>query len=142
MTDPTQEAPPEPVPTKTVPEIVAAKNQGEEPTPEERQLVKDYLWNNPTLRFARQVKAAFPDIQEEILQECADYDTSTDPAYTVGGEGSEDATRQAEGLNRGEWWVARFVGEWISDDANGALRQHTAREVADRHFRIRHGLPA
>lgn len=136
MTD----VPPEPVPVKTPQEIVAAKNQGVEPTPEERAIVKNYLWNNPTLRFARQVRAAFPDIQAEIQAEAAVYDTTDDPSYTVQGEGSGEATRQAEGLNRGEWWVARFVGSWVDDPANGALRQSTGREVADRHFRMRHGL--
>jgi hypothetical protein len=131
--------PPEPVPVRTLPEIVAAKNQGEEVTEEERALIKDYLWNNPTMRFARQVRAAFPEINDEILAECATYDTTDDPAYTVQGEGSEDATRQAEGLNRGEWWVARFVGNWVDDENNGALAEATAREVANRHFRLRHG---
>jgi hypothetical protein len=139
MSDLGNEVPTEPVPTKTPQEIVAAKNEGVDPTAEERVIVKDYLWNNPTLRFARQVRAAFPEIQEEIVADCGSYDTSTDSAYTVQGEGSEDATRQAEGLNRGEWWVARFVGGWIDDPANGALKETTAREVADRHFRIRHG---
>lgn len=135
MTD----VPAEPVPTKTPQEIVAAKNQGIDPSDEERAIVKDYLWHNPTLRFARQVRAAFPEIHEEILADCASYDTTDDAAYTVQGEGSEDATRQAEGLNRGEWWVARFVGNWIDDDRNGALKEATAREVADKHFRVRHG---
>lgn len=138
MTD----VPTEPVPAKTAQEIVAAKNQGIEPTDDERAIVKDYLWNNPTLRFARQVRAAFPEIQEEIVADCASYNTATDSAYTVQGEGSEDATRQAEGLNRGEWWVARFVGNWVDDDRNGALHEATARDVANRHFRLRHGCPA
>ena len=142
MTDQLSDVPPEPVPTKTPQEIVAAKNEGIEPTVEERAIVKDYLWNNPTLRFARQVRAAFPDIQEEIIADCGSYDTTDDAAYTVQGEGSEDATRQAEGLNRGEWWVARFVGGWVDDPENGALKQETAREVANRHFRLRHGCTA
>jgi hypothetical protein len=132
--------PPEPVPVRTLQEIVAAKNQGEDVTEDERALVKDYLWNNPGLRFARQVRAVFPEINDEILAECATYDTTDDSAYTVQGEGAEDATRQAEGLNRGEWWVARFVGNWIDDDTNGALAEETAREAANRHFRLRHGL--
>lgn len=135
MTD----VPPEPLPPKTPQEIVAAKQQGIEPTEDERAIVKDYLWDNPTLRFAPVVRAAFPDIQAEILAEVATYDTTEHPAYTVLGEGSEDATRQAEGLNRGEWWVARFVGGWIPDDANGALHEGTARAVANLHFRTRHG---
>lgn len=133
------DVPEEPVPVKTVQQIVADKNQGIEPTAEERAVVKDYLWNNPTLRFARNARLAFPDIQAEILAEVATYDTTDDPSYTVLGEGSEDATRQAEGLNRGEWWVARFGGNWIDDAANGALQQETAREVANYHFRVRHG---
>lgn len=131
--------PSDPPPAKTLQEIVADKRQGIEPTEDERAIVKDYLWNNPTLRLTPTVRALFPDIHAEIVAEVATYDTAEDPAYTVLGEGSEDATRQAEGLNRGEWWVARFVGGWIPDDANGALHEGTARDVANLHFRTRRG---
>lgn len=132
--------PSEPEATKTPSQIVLAKVvDGVDPSPEERQILKQYVWDNPGLRLARQIRTVFPDIQEEILAEIATYDTATDPAYTVQGEASQDATRQAEGLNRGEWWVARFVGEWIVDDANGALQAATGREVADRHFRMARG---
>lgn len=132
--------PSEPVEAPTPQSIMIDKLvDNEEPDAEDRLILKQFLWNNPTTRLANQIRNVFPDIQEEIVADCQGYDTTTDEAYMVQGEASEEVTEQAEGLNRGEWWVARFVGDWIVDPANGAVNVPTAREVANRHFRIRHG---
>jgi len=124
--------PAEPEPERTISEIVYGKVEGIDATEDEQERLKDFLRTNPTLRLSNLIRVWFPDLAAEVAAEADNYDTSGDPNYTVRGEAVGE-TQQAEGLNRGDAWVARFVGDYIGQ----ALREVDARELANEHYRLR-----
>jgi hypothetical protein len=125
-------APAEPPTERTIAELLADRltNPDSTLTTDEHDQLYAYLWANPTLHATHQIRAAFPEIRDEIVAAARDYQVRQDGSgYAARGERGETGGRQATGLDAGLVWVVRYVGECVGfaydqDGAWGYAKDH------------------
>lgn len=131
MTSPTTE--------RTLDEILAdrlANGDQATLTTEEHDRVYAAMWADPAARPTKRLIGGFPEIWAEVIENATTYDVRQEGSgYWVGGEPAETYGKQAVGLDSGQMWVARYIGEWV----DAAYTEDDAWAAAARDCRLKHG---